>query len=70
MKRAEIEARLITLQEMWAKETDSSTLATLNRCIENLIMMDAEDDDEPTMVSDPNQKIYQFAKGIEDINGI
>lgn len=44
MKRADIEARIVTLQNMHAAETNASTLATLNRCIERLIMMDAEDD--------------------------
>ena len=45
MARSKIESRIRLVESMLAKETDPSTLATLNRCLERLIMMDA--DDEP-----------------------
>lgn len=53
MKRSEIEARIATLQAMLAKERDCSTLATINRCLERLIMMDADDDHEAKPVQGP-----------------
>lgn len=44
MKRAEIEMRIRLTERRLATETHPSTLATLNRCLERLIMMEAEDD--------------------------
>lgn len=44
MKRAEIEAKIAMVQEQLARERHPSTLATLNKCLERLIMMDADDD--------------------------
>lgn len=45
MTRAQIEARIEVIQDMLCRETNARTLATLNRCLERLIMMDADDDD-------------------------
>lgn len=36
--------QIASLQSMLATETHPTTLATINRCIENLIMMDPTDD--------------------------
>ena len=44
MTRAEIEARIRLVQQQLARETHPSTLATLNRCLEKLIMMEADDE--------------------------
>lgn len=44
MTRDQIEAKILALQHMAARETDPSTLATINRCIERLVMMEAEDE--------------------------
>ncbi len=44
MTAEQIDARLAVLQEMQAKERDPSTLATLARCIEKLVMMDPDED--------------------------
>ena len=44
MTRAEIEARIRLVQQQLARETNSSTLATLNRCLEKLVMMEASDE--------------------------
>lgn len=44
MTRAEIEHRIRVLERLLATETNLSTLATLNRCLERLIMLEAEDD--------------------------
>lgn len=43
MTQAEIDARIRSLEDMLAKETNPSTLATLNRCIEILIMRDPDE---------------------------
>lgn len=42
MTRQEIEKRIRLVQSQLAKETNPSTLAMLNRCLERLIMTDAE----------------------------
>jgi len=48
MKRAEIETRIKVVERMLTRETECSTLATLNRCYERLVMMEAEDDPSST----------------------
>lgn len=45
MTEQQIEARLKVLEQMHAKETHSSTLATINRCYEKLLMMLPEPED-------------------------
>lgn len=44
MTRQEIEAKIRALEKMIAAERNVSTLATLNRCLERLIMMDADEE--------------------------
>ena len=51
MKRDQIELRIRALERMHAVERDVSTLATINKLLERLIMMDAEDEE----VSDGNE---------------
>lgn len=46
MTSQQIEARIAALQRMLATETDPSTLATINRCLERLIMMDPDDEND------------------------
>lgn len=45
MTAAQIEHRLNVLYEMQAKERDASTLATLARSIEYLILLDPDQDE-------------------------
>lgn len=45
MSREEIEARIRLVESRLAKETHPQTLAMLNRCMERLIMMEADDDE-------------------------
>ena len=44
MTREEIEMRIRMVQYQLSKETSPSTLAMLNRCLERLIVMDADDE--------------------------
>jgi len=44
MTREEIEMRIRLVESQLCKETNPSTLATLNRCLEKLIMMEADDE--------------------------
>lgn len=46
MTRKEIEAKIRVVEKMIASERNTSTLATLNRCLERLIMMDADDENK------------------------
>lgn len=46
MTRETIEARIRFVEGQMAVETDPSTLATLNRCMERLIFMEADDEKE------------------------
>jgi len=46
MTNEEIDAKIKTLQGMLAEETDVTTLRTINRCIERLVMMDPSDSKE------------------------
>lgn len=47
MKRSEIERRINFVQQKLAEARDPQTLASLNRTLERLIMMEAEDDPKP-----------------------
>lgn len=49
MTREEIETKIRGVERMIAVERDMSTLATLNRCLEHLIMLDADDENEKRM---------------------
>lgn len=44
MTREQIEERIRLVQDQLSKETNCSTLAMLNRCMERLIMMKADDE--------------------------
>lgn len=44
MTRDEIEARIRFIEKRLAEETHPQALANYNRCLETLIMMEAEDD--------------------------
>ena len=46
MTRKEIEARIKFIQIQLSKETNVSTLAMLNRCLEGLIMMESDEERE------------------------
>ena len=46
MRRAEIEKRISMVQKKLQTENNLSTIATLNRCLDRLIMMEASDDGE------------------------
>lgn len=50
MTRDEIEMRIRLVQSQMAGTVHASTLATLNRCLDKLIMMEPDDETNQSMV--------------------
>lgn len=65
MDRHDIETKIHQVQRMLAAERDTSTLATLNSCLEKLTLMDADDDDPPdceTCGGDGRIRVHNYQK--------
>lgn len=63
MKRSMIEAKIRLTEKLIAEERNTSMLASLNRCMEKLIMMDADDDAELESVPEPRRIQLSRKKG-------